>query len=93
MKDALLDNIVKRLERPSSKYPLGEYVFACKYPDADPEDRWRIDIIETVSLGSVTDKPYVYFKETGAIPFYYVAKITGDEGRELIKLLNNKFNQ
>ncbi|MBA3706359.1 MAG: hypothetical protein H0W84_10830 [Bacteroidetes bacterium] len=29
---------------------IGDYVFACKYSDADPYDRWAVDFVKQISI-------------------------------------------
>ncbi len=59
----------------------GDYVFATKFKDASPNDRWRVDIVETVENTSVK------FKETGVIPFMFAQIITDEEAAIIIGLL------
>ncbi len=64
---------------------VGDYVFATKYLDADPNDRWRVDIIERIHPERADYR--IYFKETGIIPFKYAQKITAEEGEFLIQYM------
>lgn len=69
---------------------VGDYVFASKFLDASPFDRWRIDIIERIDLEHV--KPAIFFKETGNIPFFYAQQISINEGKLLIALLERNIS-
>lgn len=62
---------------------VGDYVFATKYLDASPNDRWRIDIIDRIEFEG---KAYMaYFFDTGVIPFKYCTMITKEEGDYLLQ--------
>lgn len=63
----------------SSNLQKGDYVFATKWPDAEPTDRWRVDYI------SHLDDSAVYFEESGVIPWKYAQKVSDEEGRMILK--------
>lgn len=80
MKARKVKEIRKSQERVSNQklYP-GDYVFATKFQDASPFDRWHVGHIKEA------DSFAVYFEDTGVIPFRYAQRISNEDGRHLIK--------
>jgi len=63
----------------------GDYVFATKYGDAYPKDRWAVDIIKEVSLNIGNGQSAVFFEASGKIPYKYAVKITAEEGKKILR--------
>lgn len=70
-------------------FKLGDYVLACKFSDADPRDRWRVDFINEITL--TNPRNFIRFKNTGAITFYYAKRITMAQGTAIIEKYTNLF--
>ena len=60
-------------------FEIGDYVFATKFVDAAPTDRWIVDYV------SRKDDNALYFANTGVIPFNFAQKISDEEGRAILK--------
>lgn len=74
-------------------FKIGDYVFACKYPDAGPRDRWAVDIIKDVSMNIGNGRAGVFFEESGGIAFKYAVKITADEGKKILRYWLKRYNK
>lgn len=75
----------KGLRKISSKLKPGDYVFATKYQDADPNDRWIVDFIERI-IQHRDCKRSINFNDTGFINYWYAKKITAKEGHLIVDL-------
>lgn len=80
--------IVARLKLVTGGFQKGDYVFATKNQDADPEDRWRVGPLDRV-VDYSNGKLGIVFEETHETrPFYYATKISPAEGIFLINYIN-----
>ena len=63
-------------------FKVGQYVFACKYGDADPHDPWRVDFIHSI----VIDRKgaCLCFQSDGVRAFNYAKAITREEGNKIL---------
>ncbi len=69
----------------SDDFKVGDYVFACKWSDAEPTDRWAVDIIKEVSLNIGNGMAGIFFESSGIIPYKYAVKITAKEGNKILR--------
>lgn len=75
---------IQQAQKPvSNDIKVGDYVFATKYSDADPNDRWIISFVKE-ALPNEGDDLYVRFIETGLMRFKYAQKITLSEGKYIL---------
>ena len=65
---------------------IGDYVFATKYSDADPNDRW---FVGTIDLIANTSKPHILFNDTGGLKYFYAQRITAEEGEFILERFKN----
>lgn len=78
-----IQEIRNSVTSPSLEIKPGDYVFACKWSDADPRDRWIVDIVkENSTIGN--GRPALLFEKTGVIPYYYATKISAEEGVNIL---------
>ena len=75
----------------SNELKVGDYVFACKWSDAAPRDRWAVDIIKEVSLNIGNGRAGVFFEASGNYAYKYAVKITAEEGRKILRYWLNKY--
>ena len=74
--DVLQGKVVKPVK--NQKFEIGDYVLATKYSDADPHDRWRVDLVHAVESGCLL------FKDTGVYGYRFAVKITQQEGEMIL---------
>lgn len=61
----------------------GDYVFACKFADADKNDPWFVNFVAWTEV-DFAQRRSVHFKETGQRPFRYAKKISARQGSLII---------
>ena len=57
---------------------IGEYVFACKWSDASPNDAWAVGFVTGIGRNYITCSP------TGTRAFRHWFRISEEEGRKIL---------
>ncbi len=76
----------------SDAFKAGDYVFACKWQDAAPKDRWIVGIVKEVCLNLGNGKAGLFFEESGQYHYKYAVKITAEEGKKILRYWLNTFS-
>lgn len=66
-----------------NRFCLGNYVFASRYKDADPNDPWVVGFIDEIGVDHKGGFIRIY--EQGMRTWRYAAKIDKEDGKRLIR--------